>query len=82
MKREEIEERLRKIAVDLLECEESDITAGTKGEDLGADSLDEIEMLMETEKEFGIYIEDEEAVRVITFGDAVELITKKLEDKK
>lgn len=82
MKREEIEERLRKIAVDLLECEESDITAETKGEDLGADSLDEIEMLMETEKEFGIYIEDEEAVRVITFGDAVELITKKLEDKK
>lgn len=82
MEREEIEERLRKIAVDMLRCDESDITAETRSKDLGADSLDEIEMLMETEKEFGIYIEDEEAVRVITFGDAVELITKKLEDKK
>lgn len=82
MERKEIEERLRIIIADMLECETDGISDDTRSRDLGMDSLDEIEMLIEVEKSFGIYIEDEVANRVITFGDAVDVIMKKLEDKK
>lgn len=80
MEREEIVKEMKAIAVDVLLCEESKIKDDSRIEDLGADSLDSIEMLMEIEKSFGIYIPDEEAVRVITFADAVELVERKVNE--
>lgn len=79
MEQEEVEKRLREIVVDKLRCEYDEITNESRPRDLGADSLDEIEMLMEIEKEFNIYISDPEADRIITFGDAVEIVTRKVE---
>lgn len=79
MEREEVKKKLIEIVVDLLECEASEVTEDARLRDLGADSLDEIEMLMEVEKRFGIYISDEEADKVITCGDAFELVCQKVE---
>ena len=79
MEQEEVKQKLIEIVVDKLGCEVSEVTEETKFSDLGADSLDEIEILIEVEKEFGIYIKDEEALKVITFTDAFELVCKKVE---
>lgn len=79
MEREEVRQKLIEIVVDKLSCESNEVTEGTRFSDLGADSLDEIEILMEVEEEFHIYIKDEEADKVITCGDAFELICKKVE---
>ena len=65
MEREEVKQKLIEIVIDKLECEASEITEDTRLSDLGADSLDEIEMLVEVEKEFDFYIKDEEADKVI-----------------
>jgi len=46
--------------------------------DLGADSLDTVELIMEFEKEFGISIPDEEAEQIATVGDAIAFLQKKL----
>ena len=78
MEQEEVEKRLREIVVDKLSCEYNEITNESRPRDLGADSLDEIEMLMEFEWEFNISISDQEAEKIITFGDAVEVVTKKV----
>lgn len=51
MEREEVRQKLIEIVVDKLRCESNEVTEGTRLSDLGADSLDEIEMLMEVEKE-------------------------------
>lgn len=79
MEQEEVEKRLREIVVDKLRCEYDEITNESRPREFGADSLDEIEMLIEIEKEFNIYISDQEAERIITFGDAVEVVTRKVE---
>ena len=80
MERKEIEERFRKIVVDILNVEESELKVGAAFEkDLYADSLDSIEIVIETEWEFGISISDEEAEKVVTYGDALDLITRKTE---
>lgn len=80
MERKEIEERFRKIVVDILNVEESELKVGAAFEkDLYADSLDSIEIVIETEREFGISISDEEAGKVVTYGDALDLITRKTE---
>lgn len=80
MERKEIEERFRKIVVDILNVEESELKVGAAFEkDLYADSLDSIEIVIETEREFGISISDEEAEKVVTYGDALDLITRKTE---
>lgn len=82
MKRKEIEERFRAIVVDILNVEESELKDGARFEyDLYADSLDILEIVMEAEKEFGISIPDEEAERVVTYGDALDLITRKIEEQ-
>jgi len=48
-------------------------------EDLGADSLDTVEMIMEIEDEFGIEIPDEDAEKIQTVGKAIEYVKKKVE---
>lgn len=68
-------EHVTKIIVDRLGVEESKVTLEAKfKEDLGADSLDVVELVMELEDEFGMEISDEDAEKIVTVGDAVNYI--------
>ena len=59
--------------------EESEVTeTASFTNDLGADSLDTVELLMEFEKVFGIKIPDEETAGIATVGDAINKVTEKL----
>ena len=70
-----IEEKVRAMIVDKLGVEESEVTTEASfNNDLGADSLDTVELIMEFEKEFSIAIPDEEAEKIATVGDAVSYI--------
>ena len=73
----EIQERVKAIIVDKLGVEESEVTMEASfTNDLGADSLDTVELIMEFEKEFGISIPDDQAEKIVTVGDAVAYIEK------
>jgi len=68
----EIADKIGKIIVDKLGVEENEINAEASfTNDLGADSLDTVELIMEFEKEFNISIPDEDAEKIHTVGDAV-----------
>lgn len=68
-------ERVKKIIVDRLGVEESEVTLeATFKDDLGADSLDVVELVMELEDEFELEISDEEAEKISTVGDVVNYI--------
>ncbi len=70
-----ISERVSKIIVDQLGVEESEVTMEASFmNDLGADSLDTVELIMEFEKEFDVSIPDEEAENIQTVGQAVEFL--------
>ena len=72
----EIAEKVIAIIVDKLGVEESEVTMEASfTNDLGADSLDTVELIMEFEKEFNIAIPDEQAEKIATVGDAVTYIT-------
>ena len=67
-----IEERIKKIVVDQLGVKPDQITPEAKFiEDLGADSLDTVELVMALEEEFGNEIPDEEAEKLTTVGDVI-----------
>ena len=71
----EIESKVKAIIVDKLGVEEADVVATASfTNDLGADSLDTVELIMEFEKEFGISIPDDQAEKITTVGDAVAYI--------
>jgi acyl carrier protein len=71
----EIQERVKAIIVDKLGVEESEVTMEASfTNDLGADSLDTVELIMEFEKEFGISIPDDQAEKIGSVGDAVAYI--------
>jgi len=71
-----VSERVAKIIVDKLGVDESEVTAEASfTNDLGADSLDTVELIMEFEKEFDISIPDESAEKIQTVGDAVEYVS-------
>ncbi len=73
----EIAEKVTSIIVDKLGVEESEVThEASFTNDLGADSLDTVEFIMEFEKEFNIAIPDEQAEKIGTVGDAVTYITE------
>ncbi len=75
----EIAEKVTSIIVDKLGVEESEVTTEASfTNDLGADSLDTVELIMEFEKEFNIAIPDEQAENIGTVGDAVTYITANL----
>ncbi len=69
--------QVKKIIVDKLGVDESEVTNEANfTNDLGADSLDTVELIMEFEKEFDISIPDEEAEKIETVGDAVTYLSK------
>ncbi len=73
----DIKEKVVTIIVDKLGVEENEVTnEASFTNDLGADSLDTVELIMEFEKEFNISIPDEEAEKIQTVGDAVSYIEK------
>lgn len=70
-----IEERLRRIISEQLGVEESQVTPNASfEEDLNADSLDLVELIMSLEEEFGIEISEEDAEKIRTVGDAQEYV--------
>ncbi len=73
-----VENKVKKIIVDQLGANEDDVKLEASFvDDLGADSLDTVEMVMAFEEEFGIEIPDEDAEKIRTVGDAVEYIKQK-----
>ena len=67
--------RVKSIITDKLGVEESQVTPEASfTNDLGADSLDTVELIMELEKEFDLSIPDEEAEKIVTVGDAIAFI--------
>jgi acyl carrier protein len=75
LEQSEIEPRLRKIIVDNLGVDEAEVVPTANFvDDLNADSLDLVELIMSLEEEFGIEISDEEAEKIKTVGDAIEYI--------
>jgi acyl carrier protein len=69
---ENIENKVKEIIIDKLGIEESEITdSASFTNDLGADSLDTVELIMEFEKEFNVSIPDEDAEKIGTVGQAI-----------
>ena len=67
--------KVKAIIVDKLGVDESEVTpTASFTDDLGADSLDTVELIMEFEKEFDIQIPDDKAEKITTVGDAVSFI--------
>lgn len=74
----EIGDRVKAIIVEKLGVEEGDITPEASfTNDLGADSLDTVELIMEFEKEFDLTIPDEDAEKIATVGDAISYVEEK-----
>lgn len=72
-----VEERVKQIIVDELGVDETEVTANARFiDDLGADSLDTVELVMRFEEEFDIEIPDEEAEKITSVRDAIEYIGK------
>ena len=71
----EVASRVKAIIVDKLSVEETEVTnEASFTNDLGADSLDTVELIMEFEKEFGSSIPDDQAEKITTVGDAIAYI--------
>ncbi len=72
----EIAKKVTGIIVDKLGVEDSEVThEASFANDLGADSLDTVELIMEFEKEFELSIPDEDAEKIVTVGDAITYLT-------
>ena len=79
MKMEEVLSKLKEIVMDRLNAEEDQIKPEASFvEDLGADSLDIVELIMGIEEEFDIEIPDEDAEKLTTVGEAMEYVKTKL----
>jgi acyl carrier protein len=78
----ELAERVKAIIADQLMVEVSEINDESSFvEDLGADSLDTVELIMEFEDEFGIEVSDEDAEKISTVGDAIAYLEKLVGEK-
>ena len=74
----EIGERVKAIIVENLGVSETEVTPeATFAQDLGADSLDTVELIMDFEKEFGLKISDDDAMGIKTVGDAIDYIASR-----
>lgn len=71
----EIEQKVKEIIVDKLTVDEGEVTPNAEfNKDLGADSLDTVELIMEFEKAFNLTIPDQDAENIKTVGDAISYI--------
>ncbi len=79
----DVSDKVRTIICDQLMVDQEEITDESSFvEDLGADSLDTVELIMEFEDEFGIEIPDEQAEKISTVGEAVAYLEKLMADKQ
>ena len=77
----EISSKVKAIIVDKLVIDESEVTEDSNFmSDLGADSLDTVELIMEFEKEFDLQIPDDEAEKITTVGAAIQYIKDRTSD--
>ena len=77
----EIADKVKKIVVEQLGVSEEQVTPEAKFiEDLGADSLDQVELVMALEEAFGSDIPDEDAEKLITVGDAIKYVESKTQE--
>jgi acyl carrier protein len=75
-----VEEKVKELIVDQLGVEASQVNPGAKFvDDLGADSLDTVELVMALEEEFSIEIPDEDAEKIVSVGDAINYIEQHAE---
>ena len=75
---QDVESKVKSIIVDKLGVDESEVTRDANfTNDLGADSLDTVELIMEFEKEFDISIPDEDAENIATVGNAIDYLEEK-----
>jgi acyl carrier protein len=73
-----VDERIKKIIAEQLGVEEDDVTPEASFvDDLGADSLDTVELVMALEEEFGVEIPDEEAEKILTVQQAIDYIKER-----
>ncbi len=71
----DIEKKVKEIIVEKLGVDEAEVKPEASfTTDLGADSLDTVELIMEFEKEFGVSIPDDQAEKIATVGDAIKFI--------
>ncbi len=78
MAREEIFDKLKELVVDQLGVEEDEVTMeATMQDDLGADSLDLVDLVMSVEEEFGVKVADEDLESIKTVGDIVNYIEER-----
>ena len=76
--RDEVFEQVREILVERLDVKEDDVNMGAHlRDDLEADSLDLVELIMDLEERFGVKISDEEAQSITTVGEAVDFISER-----
>lgn len=76
-----VEERVKKIIVEQLGVKEDEVTESASFvDDLGADSLDTVELVMALEEEFGVEIQDDEAETITTVQQAIDYIKEHMQD--
>ena len=79
----EIESRVKAIIIEKFGVSESEVTSEANfTNDLSADSLDRVELIMEIEDEFGISIPEDQAEKIATVGDAVKYVEEKVAENK
>lgn len=79
MDRKEIQEKVKEIIVSQLNVSEDEVTESASFiDDLGADSLDTVELVMQFEEEFDLEIPDEDAEKLTTVGKAIDYLEEKL----
>ena len=83
MTKDDVSKKVMEIVAKQLEKDQKEVTPGSSfANDLGADSLDTVELVMALEEEFGTEIPDEEAEKITTVQAAVDYIQNKMDDGK
>lgn len=77
-----VQDELMNLVVDKLGVKKSDLTEETNfTDDLGADSLDNVELILETEKAFNIVISDDDSSEIKTYGEMISYVSRRLKEE-